>query len=43
MSSRSEFLLEEASIGGPNYLQEILKNCSDPLTAIEEFQVTDSI
>ncbi|KAF2879867.1 hypothetical protein ILUMI_26297 [Ignelater luminosus] len=45
MSSRSEseFPLEAAGIGGPNYLQDILKNCTDPLTAIEEFQSANGI
>ena len=31
--------LEEVGIPGPDNLKEALTNCSDPLSAIEEFQV----
>ena len=31
--------LEEVGIPGPDNLREALTNCTDPLTAIEEFQV----
>ena len=31
--------LEEVGIAGPDHLREALTNCSDPLAAIEEFQV----
>jgi negative elongation factor B len=33
------FGLEEIGIPGRDYLREALTNCSDPLKAIEEFQV----
>lgn len=35
--------LESAEIPGPEYLREALTNCSDPLKAIEEFQVENGI
>uniref|UniRef100_T1J7M6 Negative elongation factor B n=1 Tax=Strigamia maritima TaxID=126957 RepID=T1J7M6_STRMM len=35
--------LEEVGIAGPEYLREALTNCSDPLTAIEDFQVENGI
>jgi len=35
----SGFGLEEIGIPGRDYLREALTNCSDPLKAIEEFQV----
>ena len=31
--------LEEVGIPGPEHLRETLTNCTDPLAAIEEFQV----
>ena len=37
------FGLEEAGIPGKQYLRESLTNCSDPLKAIEEFQVENGI
>lgn len=35
--------LESVGIPGPDYLREALTNCSDPLKAIEEFQVDNGI
>lgn len=35
--------LEEIGIAGPDYLRETLTNCSNPLTAIKEFQKQNSI
>ncbi len=37
------FGLEEAGIPGKEYLREALTNCSDPLRAIEEFQLENGI
>jgi len=31
--------LEEVGVPGPDHLREALTNCTDPLAAIEEFQV----
>jgi len=31
--------LEDVGIAGPEHLREALTNCSDPLAAIEDFQV----
>ncbi|ELT91507.1 hypothetical protein CAPTEDRAFT_172048 [Capitella teleta] len=35
--------LEEVGIPGPNHLREALTNCTDPLTAIEDFQLQNGI
>ncbi|XP_077987149.1 negative elongation factor B-like [Glandiceps talaboti] len=35
--------LEEVGIAGSDYLREALTNCTDPLAAIEEFQVENGI
>ena len=35
--------LEEVGIPGPDHLREALTNCSDPLAAIEEFQVLNCV
>lgn len=32
--------LEEVGVPGPDHLREALTNCTDPLAAIEEFQVS---
>lgn len=31
--------LEEIGVAGPNFLRNALTSCTDPLKAIEEFQV----
>ncbi|XP_030765996.1 negative elongation factor B [Sitophilus oryzae] len=44
MSSRHhDFPLESLKVNGPNYLKQALTSCTDPLKAIEEFQVTNGI
>ncbi len=40
-SSNSTFGLEEIGIPGPDFLREALTSCTDPLKAIEDFQVID--
>lgn len=35
--------LEEIGVPGQNYLRDALTSCTDPLKAIEEFQVNDSL
>lgn len=35
--------LEESGIPGQTYLKEALRNCDDPMKAIEEFQVENGI
>ena len=35
--------LEDVGIPGSDHLREALTNCTDPLAAIEEFQVTSHI
>ncbi|KAJ3662904.1 hypothetical protein Zmor_007221 [Zophobas morio] len=42
-SSRNDFPLEALNIHGPNFLKHALTSCTDPLKAIEEFQVTNGI
>lgn len=39
MSSSKEFPLEAVNFHGPSYLKHALTSCTDPLKAIEEFQV----
>ena len=39
MSAPSGFGLEEIGIPGRDYLREALTSCTDPLKAIEDFQV----
>ncbi len=39
MSASSGFGLEEIGIPGRDYLREALTSCTDPLKAIEDFQV----
>lgn len=39
MSSTKEFPLEAVNFNGPSYLKHALTSCTDPLKAIEEFQV----
>lgn len=39
MSSSRDFPLEAANFHGPTYLKHALTSCTDPLKAIEEFQV----
>jgi len=34
--------LEEVGVPGPDHLREALTNCTDPLAAIEEFQVNST-
>lgn len=38
-AGRPEFPLEALNINGPTYLKHALTSCTDPLKAIEEFQV----
>lgn len=38
-----EFPLEAVNVNGPNYLKHALTSCTDPLKAIEEFQVLFTI
>lgn len=40
MSSSKEFPLEAVNFHGPSYLKHALTSCTDPLKAIEEFQVS---
>ena len=40
MAAPSGFGLEEIGIPGRDYLREALTSCTDPLKAIEDFQVT---
>ncbi|EFA00606.1 negative elongation factor B [Tribolium castaneum] len=42
-SSRNDFPLEALNIHGPTFLKHALTSCTDPLKAIEEFQVTNGI
>lgn len=42
-SNKPEFVLEAVGIQGPNFLKHALTNCTDPLKAIEQFQVTNGI
>ncbi|CAH0546823.1 unnamed protein product [Brassicogethes aeneus] len=42
-TSKNEFPLEALKVNGPNYLKHALTSCTDPLKAIEEFQVTNGI
>lgn len=42
-AGRSEFPLEAVNINGPTYLKHALTSCTDPLKAIEEFQITNGI
>ena len=39
MAASSGFGLEEIGIPGRDYLREALTSCTDPLKAIEDFQV----
>lgn len=39
-TNRSEFPLEAVNINGPTFLKHALTSCTDPLKAIEEFQVS---
>ncbi|KAJ8957082.1 hypothetical protein NQ318_007295 [Aromia moschata] len=39
----NDFPLEALKVHGPNYLKHALTSCTDPLKAIEEFQVTNGI
>ncbi|ENN73145.1 negative elongation factor B [Dendroctonus ponderosae] len=39
----TEFPLEAVKVQGPTYLKAALTSCTDPLKAIEEFQVTNGI
>jgi hypothetical protein len=41
MSASSGFGLEEIGIPGRDYLREALTSCTDPLKAIEDFQVSN--
>ncbi len=43
MSTSSGFGLEEIGIPGRDYLREALTSCTDPLKAIEDFQVSNFI
>lgn len=38
-SKHTEFPLEALKVQGPAYLKAALTSCTDPLKAIEEFQV----
>lgn len=38
-TTKIEWGLEEAGVPGPDFLRNALTSCTDPLKAIEEFQV----
>uniref|UniRef100_A0A6P7FGL5 Negative elongation factor B n=1 Tax=Diabrotica virgifera virgifera TaxID=50390 RepID=A0A6P7FGL5_DIAVI len=42
-NSNPDFPLEALKVHGPNYLKHALTSCTDPLKAIEEFQLTNGI
>lgn len=39
----TDFPLEALKVHGPNYLKHALTSCTDPLKAIEEFQVMNLV
>ncbi|KAK4877719.1 hypothetical protein RN001_010225 [Aquatica leii] len=43
MSSKPDFPLEAVGVNGPNFLKHALTSCTDPLKAIEEFQIANGI
>jgi negative elongation factor B len=43
MATSSGFGLEEIGIPGRDYLREALTSCTDPLKAIEDFQVKTGV
>ncbi|CAG9829249.1 unnamed protein product [Diabrotica balteata] len=42
-NTNPDFPLEALKVHGPNYLKHALTSCTDPLKAIEEFQLTNGI
>ncbi|KAB0797061.1 hypothetical protein PPYR_11122 [Photinus pyralis] len=43
MASKPEFPLDAVGVNGPTYLKHALTSCTDPLKAIEEFQIANGI
>lgn len=39
-SSKPDFPLEAVNVHGPTYLKNALLSCTDPMKAIEQFQVS---
>ncbi|KAK5642952.1 hypothetical protein RI129_009119 [Pyrocoelia pectoralis] len=43
MGSKPDFPLDAVGVNGPTYLKHALTSCTDPLKAIEEFQIANGI